>query len=88
MILTILLTTSLSLQINVPVSFEEDVKPYLSLQPPFGRALTDAVQFETIDFHFIPKTLDGNVLLLYMGPAKVSLINSSRQLAVGVFWTI
>ncbi|XP_065911651.1 laminin-like protein lam-2 isoform X2 [Dysidea avara] len=75
-------------KINVPVSFEEDVKPYLSLQPPFGRALTDAVQFETIDFHFIPKTLDGNVLLLYMGPAKGLDEEDDKEFLEGNYMTL
>jgi len=59
---------------NVPIIFEADVKPFLSLQPPPGRALTDAVQFETIDLYLQAGALDDSrsTLLFYVGPAKVS----------------
>ena len=59
---------------NVPVVFrnnEVGVKPFLSLQPPPGRALADTVQFETIDLYLQATGLKSNALLFYMGPAKV-----------------
>jgi len=59
---------------NVPVLFrnnEVGAEPFLSLQPPPGRALTDAVQFETIDLYLQATGLKPNTLLFYMGPAKV-----------------
>ena len=46
-------------------------EPFVSLQPPPGRTLTDAVQYETIELFFRSNEIKNNTLLFYAGPAKV-----------------
>lgn len=63
---------------NARINFNElvmdDKKAFISLQPPPGRSLTNAVQFETIDIFLNSDEIKNNTLLFYAGPAKVSLV--------------
>ena len=53
---------------------KDDKKPFISLQPPPGRPLTAATQYETIDLFLSSDEIENNTLLFYAGPAKVSMM--------------
>ena len=53
---------------------EDGKESFISLQPPPGRTLTGATQYETIDLFLASGPIKNNTLLFYAGPAKVSMI--------------